>query len=453
MNIEFINGNAIVEDENVSFTFEVTEDPRQFDSQRSKVDSLNWDNKHHIVGKWRIHPWGDTNNLPTIIKNAVQNNHLVPGSLNKQTNMLWGKGPKLYKEEFKDGELVYSWQEDNDIQAWLDTWPYEDYLLKSCVDYNHLKSAVSKVYLSVGGRIGRNKIAKLEHIQPDKARKATHITSNSKQATHIVTTDYEYKQVQPIFQSKAYYIFNPLKPFEHKNAIFWSNMYSFCTEYYTLPELYGSIEWIKRSTAVPIIFKALSERSIAPKYHLQSPQYFWDDAQRKIEEACTEAGEEYKDSMLKEYQKRYLKKLTSVLSGEENVGKLLHTTTKLEVEGANILEHGWTIKPIDQNVKDFVAAQIKISERADHVITGTTGLHSSIANVGQQGKSDSGSEQYQALNNYLATSIDIPEMIVLKAINYAIKFNFPEKNLKMGFYHLGTKKMEDTTPGERDPKL
>lgn len=452
MNIEIINGNAIVSSENIAFTFEVTDNPRQLYDSKPKVDSLDWSNKELIAGEWRIHPFGDDNNLPTIIKQTVQNNHLAPGSLSKQTNMLWGKGPKLYKEVFKDGELVYEWQEDADIQAWLDTWDYEDYLLRCCVDFHHLKGVFSKFYLAVGNRIERNAIAKLEHVQPDKARLASHLTTSSREATHVIVTDYEYRNTQNILNAKAYHKFNPLVPFAHKNAIFFSNLYSFCTEYYTLTDLYGSLEWLKRSTAVPIIFKALSKHSINAKFHIQSPQYFWDDAAEKIEAKCTENGIQYKESMLLDYQKAYLKKIITSLSGDDNVGKAIHTTVRLEVDGTNLLEHGWKINPIDQNVKDFVESQIKISERADHVLTGSIGLHSSMANVGQQGKSDSGSEQYHALNNYLATSVDVPEMIVLKAINYAIKANFPKKKLKLGFYHLGTKKMEDTTPSQRNPK-
>ncbi|MFB9055076.1 hypothetical protein ACFFVB_18490 [Formosa undariae] len=454
MEIEFIGKNAIVNDSNVAFTFEVTETPRDFEGYRSNTDTLNWNNQQNIVGEWCIHPYGDTNNLPTIIKETVLQNHLAPGSLNKQANMLWGKGPKLYKEEFKEGELIYNWQEDAEIQEWLDSWEYEDYILKCVVDYNYLKGVFSKVYLKRGNRSGRTEaIAKLEHMQPDKARLATHIASlENHKPTHVVITDWAFKNVDSILSAKAYHKFDYKKPFAHKNSIFYSNMYSFCTEYYTIPELYGSLEWIKRSTAVPVIFKALTDNSINIKYHIQSPEYFWDQAERKINESCTKKGIEYKDSMLVEYQKKYLKKITAVLSGQDNVGKFLHTTLRLEVDGTNLLQHGWTIKEIDQNIKDYVTAQIKISERADHVLTGSTGVHSALANVGQQGKSDSGSEQYQALNNYLATSVDIPEMIILKAINYAIKANFPTKKLKLGFYHLGTKKMEDTSPQDRNPK-
>lgn len=453
MNIEFINNGAIIDDGTVAFTFEVTENPRQFDGFRGKADSLDWSNKENVLGEWYIRPYGDTDDLPTIIKKTVQQNHLASGSLNKQANMLWGKGPKLYKEVFRDGVLMYEWQDDKDIQEWLDSWDFESYALAANVDYHHIKGVFTKFYTTLGSSIGKGKIAKLETVQPDKARLASHLTAEDKKPTHVIVSDFGYKNNGKVFKAKAYHLFDPKKPFEHPNSIYYSNMYSFCTDYYSVPEIYGSLEWIKRSTAVPIIFKALSEHSLNVKYHIQSPQFFWDAAAEKIKEACTLQGVEYKDKMLSEYQKEYLKKITKVLSGDANVGKFLHTTVKFEVDGTNLIEHGWKIEPIDQNIKDFVEAQIKISERADHVLTGSTGLHSSMANVGQQGKSDSGSEQYHALNNYLATSVDIPEMIVLKAVNYAIKANFPEKGLKLGFYHLGTKKMEETTPSERNPTV
>lgn len=453
MEIEFIGNNAIVQSDNVAFTFETTEDPRSFSGDRGKTDSLSWSDRHHFVGEWRIHPFGDTNDLDTTIKNTIQNNHIASGSLEKKTNMLWGKGPKLYREVYEDRELIYDWQEDKDIQEWLESWGYEDYLLKALVDYNHVKGVFTKMIRSRGYRIGSSKkIAKLEHVLHDRSRLASRITEQDREPTHVVVTDWAFKHVESILKAKAYFKFNPLKPFQHATSIFYSNMYSFCTEYYTVPELYGSLEWIRRSTAVPLIFKALSQNSINVKYHIQSPEYFWESAKQTIKDKCTENGIAYEEDMFREYQKKYLKKVTSVLSGEENVGKFLHTTIKLEVDGTNLLEHGWKINAIDQNVKDYVEAQIKISQRADHVLTATTGIHSALANVGQEGKSDSGSEQYHALNNYLATSTDIPEMIVLKAINYAIKANFPEKNLKLGFYHLGTKKMEDTSPGDRNPK-
>jgi hypothetical protein len=51
-------------------------------------------------------------------------------------------------------------------------------------------------------------------------------------------------------------------------------------------------------------------------------------------------------------------------------------------------------------------------------------LHSALGNVSER-KSDSGSEQIYALKTFFKP-VDIPEMIIMKAINYAIKNKFPE---------------------------
>lgn len=226
-------------------------------------------------------------------------------------------------------------------------------------------------------------------------------------------------------------------------------MYTFCTDYYSVPDIYGSLEWLNRSTAVPLIFKALSKNSINLKYHIESPQAFWDRKEETIKQNCTIKGIEYKEEMLQAYQKEFLQKISKVLSGEENTGKYLHTTKSFTVDGTNLLEHGWTIKVIDQNIKDFVEAQIKISQRADRAVASGISLHSALGNMSETGKVDSGSEQHYALISYLNTGIDIQEMIICKPINYALKANWPNKNIKMGFYHNVPEKQEDVSPSNR----
>lgn len=66
-----------------------------------------------------------------------------------------------------------------------------------------------------------------------------------------------------------------------------------------------------------------------------------------------------------------------------------------------------------------------------------------------EGKLSSGSEQLYALKLYLITEIDIPEMIVTKAINAAIEANWPDKNIKLGFYHEIVKTEDSVTSKER----
>ena len=449
MHIDFIGKDAIIETPEVAFTYQVSENPREFDNIRGNTQSLDWNNHENYYGDYIVYPFGTNNDLPAIIKDVVQNNYIAPGLLNRKTELLWGSGPKLYKEVYEGNRPVREWTADTEIQKWLDSWDYENYLLTAATDYQHLQGVFTRFELNRGARINRPAIAELHTLSPDKARLASIRAERKRKPSHVIVTDWKFNHASHIEDAKVYSLFDYRNPFSKENSVLYSSKYTFCTDYYTVPEIYGSLEWLNRSTAVPLIFKALSKNSINLKYHIISPQKFWNEAEDKIKENCRVKTIEYKDTMLLEYQKEFLRKMAKVLSGEDNYGKYLHTTKILTVDGTNLVEHGWEIKVIDQNIKDFVEAQIKISQRADRAVSSGISLHSALGNMSETGKVDSGSEQHYALLSYLNTGIDIQEMVICKAINYAIKANFPTKDLKIGFYHNVPEKQEDVSPKDR----
>lgn len=450
MNIEYIGRDAIVDTPDVAFTYQVSETPRDFYKFKTESNNLDWDNHSSFIGDYLVHPYGCNNDLPDIIRNTVQTNYIAPGIMKKKTQLIWGLGPQLYSEEIKDGVLKRVWVQDKDVMNWLRSWNFEEYLLKACTDFQNIEGVFSRFELNRGARIGdKASIARINHLYPDRTRLATLKDAKSREATHAIVSDRSFIKAHNLSEYKVYPLFDFLKPFDNANSVLYSNMYSFCTDYYTVPDLYGSLEWLNRSTSVPLIFKALSKNSINLKYHIVSPQAFWDKKEEEIQANCTQAGKVYKPKMLLQYQNEFLKKISVVLSGEENTGKYLHTTKSFTVDGTNLIEHGWEIKVIDQNIRDFVEAQIKISERADHALSSGLNLHSALGNVSETGKNDSGSEQIYALKTFLQTGIDIPEMIIMKAPNYAISINFPEKNLKLGFYHVNPEKEQDIAPKNR----
>lgn len=449
MNIEYVGNDAIVSTNDVAFTYQVSETPRDLYQSRGATNNLDWNEKGDYIGDYIVYPFGSNNDLPDIIRDTVLKNYIAPGIMKKKTQLIWGLGPQLYVEKIKDGVLSREWVEDDEVLRWLRSWNHEEYLLKACTDFQFIEGVFSRYELSKGNRIGVNFISKIVHLFPDRTRLASLKVSDNRNASHVIVTDWSFNTIQSLSKYKAYRLFDFLNPFAEKNAVLYSNMYSFCTDYYTVPDLYGSLEWLNRSTAVPLIFKALSKNSINLKYHIVSPQAFWDKKKSEIEANCTQRGVQYKASMLADYTKEFLEKISVVLSGDENTGKYLHTTKSFTVEGTNLTEHGWEIKVIDQNIKDFVAAQISISERADHALSAGLNLHSALGNVSESGKSDSGSEQIYALKTFLQTGIDIPEMIIMKAINYALQSNWPSKKLKLGFYHVQPEKEQDIAPKKR----
>jgi hypothetical protein len=153
--------------------------------------------------------------------------------------------------------------------------------------------------------------------------------------------------------------------------------------------------------------------------------------------------------MLKEYERNFLLQIGEVLSGEENAGKYFHTSSRMLIQGHELISEGWEIKVLDQKVKDFVESQILISDKADKAISAAVNVHPILANMTDGGKANSGSEQIYALLNYLNTGVDIQEMIICKAVNYALKANFPNSNVKIGFFHNVPEMQSQTSPADR----
>lgn len=450
MRYEDFGTGAIIDCENVAFSFETVERPRELVNERTKKDSLNWNKYNNFsIGDYRIHPYGDQNDLPEEIRQVVQNHYMASSQLTRKTEMMWGQGPQLYKEEIEDNNLVRKWVTDEEVWKWINAFDGVDYLMRCSTDWEHIKGTFTKFYQARGGRIGQNKIAKLEHVSPNKSRLASLKIQPFSKPTHAVLTDWDFNHINHLTEYKAYRLFDHNFPFADKNTIYYSNMYSFATDYYTVPDLYGSLEWLRRSTAIPYIFKALSENSMNIKYHIQSPSEFWKQQRKRIKDECQDKNLEYSEKLFSQYQKNFLKGVADVLSGQENVGKFWHSEKTLFVEGHDIKEQGWEIKPIDQNVKDFIEAHIKLSDKADRVIASAFSLHPSLGNVSSNGSSDSGSEQGYAFKNYINSGVDIPEMIVCKAMNYALMANFPQKRLKIGFYRTVTQLESETTPSKR----
>jgi len=445
--VRSIGDTHLFEHEQSVYIYQSSEiNPREFDTQHTE-DSLDW-NLTNYIGDYLILPYGDYNNLPEVIREVIHKNYIAPGILKKKAQLLWGKGPKLYTEVIENGELKRNWIDDNEIQDWLDSFDYEEYLLKCNVDFNAIEGTFTKFRRSRGGRIGKNFISKLEHIKPNRARAAKLKADSNTPPTHFIETDWNFSNISSIQKAIAYNIYNPKAPFRYPTSIYYSNMYSFCTDFYTVPDIYGSLPWLKISSDIPKILKHMSDNTMNIKFHIQSPASFWEAKAQMLKDNLKD-GQTYSPKMLKDYKQEFFRQVTEVLSGIENVGKFLHTEKVMNVDGANLLEQGWDIKPIDMKIKDYVDSQIAISNRSDRAVSGGIGLHGALGNVNESARSNSGSEQIYALKNYLQTGIDIPEMIVCKPINLAIRANFPGKKVKLGFYHDAAKAEQEETPLDR----
>ncbi len=406
----------------------------------------NWEQSPQYVGDAKIVPYGPTNNLPTYIRDVVGDNNLVPGIINRQLGLLWGQGPYLYQLGFDSGQIVQVWKEDPEVEKWLNSWNYKDYLKACMIDYLHLGGFFHAVHLSRGHRIGRTKtIAKLEHIPAKNARLEWTDSRDIRDVKNIYVGDFENLCVNTGI--KKYPAYNPNEPGRHPVSAAYNHLYSFSRDFYSVPQFWGSVRWILRGSEIPVIFKYITDNSINLAYHVHSPAAYWDmkrESLTKTYEGLTEAQIEEK---IAELTVEMLQNMTDVLAGKENAGKMFHTVDVTDETTGEVRQ--WKVEPIDQKTKDFIDAQLKVSEASTSAITSGMGLHPSLSNVIINGKLASGSELLYAFKLYLNTDTEIPYSVILEGLNQAIAFNFPEKNLRLGFYHQSVKTEESVSSSNR----
>ncbi|WP_416440486.1 hypothetical protein ACH3O9_11365 [Leeuwenhoekiella sp. A16] len=431
-----------------AYYFEVTGRGATKENQLNAETPAEWGDLAMAAGDYEFIPFGNNDDVPNQIVDAVYPNHIAPRIQNRKIELLIEQGPYLYQEEADGTNFTRKPVIDAAIKQWLEEQNYQEQLHCTAGEYFHVNAIANFMFRNRAGRIGsRSGIAKTEPISATNWRLAYKKTPNKKylvKPTHIIVGDFKNKK-QDTWD--VYPIYDPLEPTKYPISIHYTVRRSFGVPYYSAPEILGAIPWIKNSTAIPKILTALTENSLNIKWHIQSPAAYWEE-KRKILKGNLKDGEKYSEKMLDDLRDEILKKLTQVLSGVDNVGKFWHNPYVVTLIGGTAHEQGWRIEPIEQKILDYVRAQLEIAQQGDRSVLAAFGLHSALANVGADGKSDSGAEQLYALTNHQRTSVMLAEYYVTKALNDAIKANF-NTDIKIGFWHINVAPLQEQTPGSR----
>lgn len=420
-----------------------------FDSWVKLSRNVDWESDPSFINGVRIVPHGANNDLPTQIRDIMDQNNLAPGILEREIGLLHGDGPQLYELKFEKGFMVREYVQDPDIQAWLDTWNYRRYIDMATVEFKYMKGIYTKVFRNRGPRIGSNaKINRLEVVPATDGRLGWPEDPLPKRLEYVKwihVGDFENHCLHTGIRSYPKY--DPLDPFKHGVSIDYDNRYSFGRNFYSVPSYYGSLNWIMRSSDIPEVLRYLSENGITSAFHIHSPSGYWDKKLEKIEKMYPTETDAQHDKRLEELKDKFFGDLMATLVGKKNAGKFIETTDFWDEDAEQMMT--WKIESIDQKVSAFIESQIKISEKADSATTSGMGLHPSLSNIIVNGQLSSGSQMLYALKLYLASDTTIPEEVIFMKLNQAIKANFPNKKLRMGFYHNPVEKEENVAPEKR----
>ncbi|UOB16579.1 hypothetical protein [Abyssalbus ytuae] len=427
--------------------FEIT--GRESSGGTSTTESFSdWHENALDIEDFKVIPFGKSNDIPQQIQEAVLPNSLAHRLQKRKAELLIEQGPYLYTQEIDGTQYFRRPVHDQNIIDWLESIGYEEILINNAIDYYFQNSVTVKIFRERAGRLVNNsQSANIEHISSYDCRLAYKKTDKNKIPTHIIVGDWVKQDKKEL---RVYPIYDSSNPSKYPVSIHYAKFGTYGIKNYPLPDIYGSLEWMKNSTNTPKIFSAFTKNSLNIKWHIQSPAKFWEDKRAIIKQNCAAAVPpiDYKESMLEELKGEILDKISQLLSGVENVGKFWHNEYVVELIGANAMEHGWKITPIEQKTKEYVESQIKIYETAAFAVQAGLGLHAALANVGADGKSDSGSEQYYAWAIHQKTATPLPEYYVCKALNDVIKTKFGT-NIKIGFYRTTPERQQDITNSQR----
>lgn len=426
-----------------------------------------------------VAPWGFNNLYPQEVQTVISDHKLLPSVLEKQIQFLFGNGLMLYSKD-ADGNKIRI--HEPMVEAWLDGFEAvtgesaEDYIIGLITDYYHVQTCTSKWHFSLARRIqGKMPVQALSYVGADACRLALdHQCINRR----ILNQDCQFVVVADwalVGQTDAtvYNRFNPARPFANGSAISFNRRRNFSHDVYAANTWYGGLrEWLKASNLTPKYLNSYLENALNAHVHCKIPKSWYDIQANTLEKLCQDnlyyaadpqntrpLTEEYKGVRLlndqgKPYQyspdmvqqlvNNELKRISSMLSGEKNQGKM-YASLKLGNEA-------WEFEAMPGEFKEYFDAVIRFDERADKVTLAGVGINSSITNVENDGQiSKSGSDVYYNYIIYLS-SLPIAEEMVCRDLNRALKLNFAElydKGIRFGLDIRIPGKLQDVSPSDR----
>ena len=420
---------------------------------------------------------GANNRLCEEIEQDIKRNRLLPRLINKQVNMLYGKGPAIYIEGKEGNKPVRNWTGQPDIQQWLDSWQdnglemsYKDYALALIKRYYFFRDYFTKWRMSSGRIIGRVPVAGLELMENKHCRLATTkrdvVTSlvQYNDFRYIATGNWNYGAAQ----FKIYPKFDLREVGNYRFAAISHHRESSVGDFYGCNETHeGTKPWIKGANESPEYINSFLKNSLAAKVHVVIPAA-WIEAKRKqISAICQEnvlrkkdnkelftyngidVGTKFSESSLIKYMNLELRRLSKYLSGKDNQGKAYATTSFRT--GANE-EERWRIETVDLKYKEYISSLIEYDKRADEVLLAAVGMDSSISSVSKDGViSKSGADVYYNYLIYLLTLTPDDEKCS-EAFNMAIRVNWPElyaQGYRIGDYRETPSRQEEVSPDNR----
>jgi hypothetical protein len=398
------------------------------------------------VGGIDIVPMGDNNDLPGEVQRLLDRFYAGEGIMGKIAGLQWGDGPRFYNDAIdrENNRFYKEWTLDQPIEDDLSRWDYRIFMYRCLVDLVHMQGFFVKFIRNRAPRIGgAGRLVKLEHIPYQKAR-LVYPKEGEEEPSRIVIADFPYPDYAKM---EVLPVFDPHDPFRYPVSARYYNIYSFAKEFISTPRFLGAFSWLEIAGTLAPLLHSYNMNSSALSLHIESPQGYWDKAEERLKSVCQKKGIPYTSKLLEAYKDKTMEKFAEGMTGVKNVGKFMHTSSFFDELSQEY--EGWKVTPIDKKVKDYIEAQIRISNKADAAAASGFGIDPILANLILENKLSSGSEKLYSIKVYNASETAISDMILCKPVQEYINANFPGTKTRIGLYRTIVNAEENVSPQNR----
>jgi hypothetical protein len=390
-----------------------------------------------------IIPFGSDNDMPGHVCRLLEKFYAGEGIMGKKAGLQWGEGPRLYTDAVDENNIFYrAWTVNDVITEELKATDYLTQMHRCLIDLCHLEGFWVKFTRSRGARVGKGRIALVEHVPAGKVRYV--YNGDDKLPVQAMVAD--WPNADPA-TSYIYPLFDPREPLKYPVSLAYYNIYSYNHDHYSVPRYIGAFDWLELAGTLAPLLAAYNENSSAISKHIESPQSYWDRAEERIKAYCQRTGIAYNAQMLENFKDEAMEKFAASMTGKENAGKFLHTSQFWNAEADKF--EGWKITPIDNKLKEYIEAQIIICKKSEAAATSGFGLDPSLSNLILDTKLGSGSEKLYALKVYNATETSVPDMVLCKPFQQFIDTNHPGTSIKIGLYRTVVEAEKNVNPENR----
>jgi hypothetical protein len=436
---------------------------------------MNWLN----INGFNIATRGANNLQVDEITADFNNNRLLPRLINKQVNMLYGKGPAIYRQQRSEGKDKRIWIDDSPLLAWLENWTqngmemdYKSFSKAVIKNFYYFRDFFVKWRMTAGSLIEHApRVAGLEVLENRHCRLAT--TKKEIAGDIINYCDLKFiatgKWGYGLANYKIYPRVTLAEIADVKFAGISHHREKSVGEYYGINETHsGTKSYIRGSNKIAGYINSFLKNSLAAKIHIIIPNAWLEAKRLQISSICQEnrkraaqqkellkyngidIGTEYRESSLLEHMRLELRRMSDYLCGEANQGKAVSSTSYTRADHKDELR--WKIETVDLKYREYISALIDYDRRADEAMLAAVGLDSSISSVSKDGViSKSGSDAYYNYAIYLM-SLTPDDETCCEPFNMAIQINFPDlyrQGFRIGFFRELPARQEDVSVNDR----